>query len=111
METSEILQLVGACLTAVGAILAAAKTRMLRRFTKARAVSPQTAISIGEVNPLMRWFLHRFEGSQVLLRAESGQIYLDEQAYVAYRRKRRIMAISIVLSLLVLIAVIYLLKG
>ena len=89
-------------MTAVPAV-GAARRRLVRRFEKAGAFSPDRAIPLDDLSRLERGRLHRFLDNQVAHEAEPGRYWLDMERYpdyVAHQRRLAILALFIVLIVL-----------
>ena len=81
----------------------AARRRLVARFEKAQAFSPDRAIPLDDLSRLERGRLHRFLDNQVVLEAEPGRYWLDMERYpdyMAHKRRLAILAVFIVLIVL-----------
>jgi len=57
MSLAEVLQLITGVLGVAVTIIAAAETRLVKRLRRAGATSPEAAVALPRLQPLVRWQL------------------------------------------------------
>lgn len=110
MSLAEVLQLITGTLGLVITIIAAAETRLVKRFRKAGATSPETAIVLPRLQPLVRWQLSQLTSGKAVVAVEPQGHYLDEAGYRVMQRKRVFRAVPLVLVIAVLVVAAYLMS-
>jgi hypothetical protein len=105
MSKAELLQLIAALLGAFASIIAAIEGRLVKKFERASAKSPATAIEMRNLRLIHRWRLTRLEKAGAIAVTEERRYYFDQDAYKAFRMKRRVRVLSIVLPLILTILV------
>ena len=105
MKLIEILQILAAFAGALATISAGLEQRLLKRFRKAGATSPDNTLELGRFNPISRWRFHRLRKIGVIIQ-KSDRYYLDDNKWRELRKKRRIRGLTI-LSIVVIAIVVY----
>jgi hypothetical protein len=77
------------------------RRRLIRKFERAAATSPESAITPSLGGPIRRWWLKRLARDGVLRSTPDGAHWLDLGTWSAYRsvRRRRAMTVLIVILL------------
>jgi hypothetical protein len=107
MSVVEILQTVAALLGAGVSVVMAAEHKLVKRLRRERATSPDAAIEIPRLGSLTRWRIARLRSAGVVVENESGRMYLDEGAYVALRKRRVVVAVSLALTAVGVVVVVH----
>lgn len=87
----------------------AKRNRILRRFDKAAAYTPETAQTLESLNLAPSHILHRMIKSGVLKEVPTGRFYIDQSANAAFRRRALQTAAAALLLVAAALAVIRLL--
>ncbi len=91
----------------MGAAFIAAAARRAERdiiepLRAAGAVSPATAQPIAPLSGMAGRRFERLISAEVIRQASSGRYFLDEAEFAAYRRRRRTVAITLVVMMIVI---------
>jgi hypothetical protein len=84
----------------------AKQNQYMRRFQEARAVSPDTAMSLEQVGCRDSRMFQRMVRREVIRQVTPGKYYLDVQAAQIFRKARRERALNALLIVLVLAVVL-----
>ncbi|MCP4662928.1 MAG: hypothetical protein GY856_46645 [bacterium] len=96
MRLVEVLQITAAVIGVFASAFAAMEQRLVKRFRREGALAPATAIELPRLRIAMRWRLGRLRSAGAVVVGEDGRSYLNEAAYLALRKKRAILGISLV---------------
>lgn len=107
MRNVDLLSMVSPLLMAVAVGLLATRKRLVRRFERAAASSPETAIRLEGRSPVSRWWLARLTRAGVLRVTGGGLRWIDVEAWQAYRAVRRRRGLTVAATLLVLVALYF----
>jgi len=91
-----LLTILAPVVMGVGLALAAARRRLVRRFLSVDATTPERAIAVPASDLLARYWMGRFRTAGVVHAAPSGGLWLDPQAWSAFRSARRTRALAVV---------------
>lgn len=111
MSLAEVLQLITGLLGTAITIVAAAETRLVNRLRKAGATSPETAVVLPRLQPLVRWQLSQLTSARAVVAVVAEGQYLDETAYRLMRRRRAFRAVPLALVVAALVMAAYLMSG
>jgi hypothetical protein len=111
MSLAEVLQVIAGVLGVAVTIIAAAETRLVKRLRRAGATSPEAAIALPRLKPLVRWQLSRLRSARVVVTVEPQGQYLDEAAFRSLRRKRARRVVPMVLAAMAFVVAAYLLSS
>jgi hypothetical protein len=100
MRLVEALQIAAVFLGVLATAFTAVEGRFVGRFRRASATSRERAIELPTLRALGRWRLARLSAAGAVVEAEGGRLYLNETAYAALRRTRRLRAVTAVLLIL-----------
>ena len=79
--------------------------RILRGLRRAGAITPEKAINFKTNNPLFKWRIRRLRNAQVIRDRRADRMYLDEGAWVSFRkRRRRRFAVAVALTAAAVVA-------
>lgn len=98
-------------LSAIPALFAAmvlrTDRRLVARLRAAGALSPTTAMSLELSHALARWRLARLQSVGAVGRNTTGDVFLSETGWTAYRRQRRrrvLVALAVIVPFAVVLA-------
>ena len=111
MSLAEVLQLITGVLGVAVTIIAAAETRLVKRLRRAGATSPEAAVALPRLQPLVRWQLSQLTSARAVLAVEPQGHYLDETGYRLMQRKRAFRVVPLALVALALVVTAYLMSG
>ena len=100
MRLVEALQIAGVLLGALATAFTAIEGRFVGRFRRAAATSRERAIELPPLGVIGRWRRSRLGAAGAVVEAAGGRAFLDEAAYAALRRSRRLRAVTAVLLVL-----------
>ena len=109
MTMPEVLQLLAAVLGALASVATAVEARLVKRFVRADATSSESAIDLNRLSRMGRWRLACLKRAGVVVATEQDRYFLRPEKHQAYRRKRRVTALSVVLPFLVAVLVVIIL--
>ncbi len=89
MSRAELLQIIAALIGALGTIIGAAETRLIRRFRQSGAVSREHPFRPEKLNPLFRWRLSRLMSAGVIVPVDDASYYLDPEQFAVMKKDRR----------------------
>ena len=81
-------RLFGIVILLVSAWILGADGRILRSLRRAGATRPEKAISLQTNNPFYKWRIGRLRTARVIHARKKGRIFLDEDAWKSFRRRR-----------------------
>lgn len=90
-----LLTILAPVLVGVGLALAAARRRLVRRFLSVDATGPERAIAVPVSAVLARYWMGRLRTAGVVHAVPSGALWLDPQAWSAFRTARRKRALAV----------------
>jgi hypothetical protein len=107
MRLVEALQIAAALMGALATAFTAIEGRFVGRFRRAAATSPERAIELPPLGVIGRWRRSRLGAAGAVVDAEGGTVYLNETAYAALRRSRRLRAVTAVLLVLASVVLVH----
>ena len=107
MRLVEVLQIAGTVLGILASAFAVAEKRLVERFRRAVATAPETAIAVPPLRIFSRWRLARLRSTGAVVTVDDGRPYLDEAVYSAGRRRRVMIAVSLVIVVLAIVVVVH----
>ena len=108
LHARRAIVVVGPVVFAFVMALAASRNRAVRRFLREKATRPGAAIGGESFRRVESWWLARLAAADVVRDDGHGRVWLDEQAWAAYRARRRTRAIAAVAILTAGMAVLWL---
>lgn len=102
-----MLEFLGPLVLLLALLIPGTDRRLVRRLRGAHAVSPAEAMTLEPRFPVAWWRLRRLASVGAVRPATSGRWYLDEGALLAWRRVRRrrmLIALGVLATLLLLVA-------
>ena len=90
--------------TLLAAVIVGTDRRIVRRLRELNALSPEEATALPTWRLLSRWRARRLMGRGALVPVPPDRVYLNEEAWRAYRMSRR-RRILIVLAILIPVVV------
>lgn len=107
MSRAELLQIIAALVGALGAVIGAAESRLIRRFQKAGASSDAHPIQLGKIRPITRWRLKRLMSAGAIVPVDDAAYFLDSDRFARLKRQRRKRALFILGMLTAVFLVLY----
>lgn len=108
MRLVEAVQLSATFLGILASVASIAEKRLVGRFQKAGATTPESALELPPLRPLTRWRLHRLASARAVLFLGEHRAYFDAAAYKALRKKRIVLVVSMVLVALTIVVLVHL---
>ena len=91
-----VLQIIGALVPILAAVLLKTDRRIVRRLLDVGATSPQRAVMLRVPGPIGLMRLRRLTGAGAIVETAPGYYFLAEPEWDAYRTRRRLRALAIV---------------
>jgi hypothetical protein len=111
MRLVEVLQVAGTLLGALASAFMVVEKRLLTRFRRAGATSPDSSIELPRLNFLSRWRLSRLEKANAVVSDDQHRVYLDGVVYGSLRKKRAVRAVTLVVLALAIVILAHGLLG
>jgi hypothetical protein len=93
--------------TALAVAAARAEREIVEHLRRARATTPETAVTLPELRPVGERRLRRLVDAGVVRPGSAGH-YLDETLYASYRADRRGVVIAVLVAVLALVLGVWL---
>lgn len=103
MRLVEVLQVAASILGVLASAFMVLEKRLVQRFRRAGAVSPETSIELPPLSFLSRWRLSRLESAHAVMSVDHRRRYLDEEAYGPLRNKRVVRGVTLVVLALAIV--------
>ncbi len=103
MRLVELVQAAAAVLGVLASTFMVLEKRLVRRFRRAGASSPETAIDLPPLSFLSRWRLSRLESTNAVVSVDHQRRYLDEEAYEPLRKQRAVRGVTLVVLVLAIV--------
>jgi hypothetical protein len=107
MRLVDVLQAAGAILGVLASAFTVVEKRLVMRFRRAGATSPEGAMEVPAFGALLRWRLSRLSSSRAVVPVADGLIYLDEQAYGSLRKRRAVLGVTLVVVVLAIVVLLH----
>ncbi len=96
MRTVEILSILGTLLGGFASGMAALEKKLVKKLRDRGATSEKKAVELQKLRPLSLWRISRLKRANAIKEVESGKLYFDESAFRALRKKRALIAITLI---------------
>ncbi|MFQ5674773.1 MAG: hypothetical protein ACE5G1_02665 [bacterium] len=90
------------------AIIIGTDNKLIKRFRKENATTPEKLINFSRSNRFIKWRLARFQTEGALRKAGSDSYYFDELCYTTLRKNRKKRVIFLLPILFIILIIIYL---
>ena len=107
MRLVEVVQVAGAFLGALASAFTVVEKRLVSRFHRAEATSPDSSIELPPLNFLSRWRLSRLEKAGAVVSDVQDRVYFDGDAYGSLRKKRAVRGVAVVILALVIVVLVH----